>query len=64
MTQAHDCLSLSNDPTLYITSLKRILRFIADGDVLLTFSDGSRLKYRRNVNGWRFDTLEIITDET
>ena len=62
MTQAHDCLSLSNDPTAYLPSLKRILRIIGGGNVVLQFADGSRLKYIYT-DSWRTDRLEVTNDD-
>lgn len=59
MTQAHDCLVIANEQQITTVSyLKRILRMVADDDVILTFSDGSQLIYKR-ADSWRQDRLEI-----
>lgn len=61
MTQAYDCLTLVTSPihTSVNLSLKRILRLVSDDDVILTFSDGSQLVYKR-ADTWRSDRLEIL----
>ena len=60
MTQAYDCLTpvTSAQHTSVNLSLKRILRLVTDDDVILTFSDGSQLIYKR-ADSWRQDRLEI-----
>lgn len=60
MTKAHDCLVIANEQQITMVSyLKRILRMVSDDDVILTFSDGSQLVYKRG-QSWRQDRLEIL----
>lgn len=63
MSQAHDALTLSNSTstTSAVTGLKHFLRLISNDDVLLTFSDGSKLYYKRH-KSWRFDTLQVVQE--
>lgn len=64
MSKAYDCLSLNNDAThvTAVLSLKRMLRIIGDDDVVIQFSDGSSLVYKRG-ESWRQDRLEILNNE-
>lgn len=64
MTQAYDCLTFVTSPihTSVNLSLKRILRLVSDDDVILTFSDGSQLIYKRG-QSWRQDRLIIDDSE-
>lgn len=61
MTKAYECFVLvtSQTYTSVNLSLKRILRLVSDDDVILTFSDGSQLVYKRG-QSWRQDRLEIL----
>lgn len=59
MSKAHNCLVIANEQQITVTSyLKRILRIISDDDVVIVFSDGSRLIYQRH-KSWRFDKFIV-----
>ena len=63
MSLAHDALVLSNEQQVTAgTVLKRILRTVSNGNVILSFDDRSQLKYVR-CESWRQDKLEILQDE-